>query len=103
MAVAIEHLLPIRAVPYWWGLGYWPLLWIPLVNCSLHSARVDQATFSSESSVSAPKGMTAPTGMATRNSQLQCTVLTFPTSSFTSYVGTPSVTWWATTYSVSLH
>ena len=30
-------------------------------------------------------------------------VLTFPASSFTSYAGTPSMTWQTTTYSVSLH
>ena len=59
--------------------------------------------FPSESGVPAPKGVTAPTGVATRNSQLWCMVLMFPASSFTSYVGTPSVTWQTTTYSVSLH
>ena len=69
----------------------------------VHSARVDQATFSSKSGMPAPKSMTAPTGVATRKSQLWCMVLTFPASSFTSYMGTPSATWWTTTYSVSLH
>ena len=68
----------------------------------VNSARVDRATFSSESGASAPKGVTAPTGVATRNSQLRCMVLTFPASSFTSYAGTPSATWQTTTYSVSL-
>ena len=42
-------------------------------------------------------------GVATRNSQLRCTVLTFPATSFTSYAGTLSATWQTTTYSVSLH
>ena len=67
------------------------------------SARVDQATFSSEIDVPAPKGMTASIGAATRNSQLRCTVLTFPASSFTSYASTSSATWQTTTYSVSLY
>ena len=67
------------------------------------SARVDQAVFSSESSLPAPKGVTAPTGVATRNSQLWCTVLMFPASSFISYAGMPSATWQTTIYSVSLH
>ena len=62
------------------------------------SARVDQAMFSSESGAPTPKGMTDPTGVATRNSQLWCTVLMFPASSFTSYAGMPSVTWQTTTY-----
>ena len=57
----------------------------------VHSTRVDRAMFSSEDSVPAPKGVTAPTGVATRNSQLWCTVLMFPASSFTSYAGTLSV------------
>ena len=64
---------------------------------------MDQTTFSSEIDVPAPKGMTASFRVATRNSQLQCIVLTFPTSSFTSYAGAPFATWWTTTYSVSLH
>ena len=75
---------------------------LPTSN-EVSSTRVDRATFSSESGPPAPKGMTAPTGVATRNSQLWCTVLTFLASSFTSYAGTPSATWQTTTYSVSLH
>ena len=67
------------------------------------STRVDQAVFSSESGAPTPKGLTSPIGVATRNSQLRCTVLTLPVSSFTSYAGMPSATWWTTTYSVSLH
>ena len=67
------------------------------------SARVDQATFSSESSTPNPKGVTDSIGVATRNSWLWCTVLMFPASSFTSYAGMSSVTWQTTTYSVSLH
>ena len=73
------------------------------ISNEVHSTWVDRATFSSKSGVPAPKGMTAPTGVATRNSQLWCMVLTFPTSSFTLYVGTPSVNLWTTAYSVSLH
>ena len=69
----------------------------------VHSTRVDQAMFSSESGVPAPKSVTAPTRVATRKSQLQCMVLMFPASSFTSCAGTPSATWQTTTYSVSLH
>ena len=34
MAVAIEHILPTRVVPFWWGLGYQPHPRIPLVNRS---------------------------------------------------------------------
>ena len=67
------------------------------------STRVDQAVFSSESGAPATKGMASPAGVATRNSQLQCTVLTLPASSFTSYAGMQSATWWTTKYSVSLH
>ena len=39
MVVAIEHLLPSRVVPYWWGLGYQPHPRIPLVNCFLPRMR----------------------------------------------------------------
>ena len=67
------------------------------------STWVDQTMFSSEIDAPAPKGVMASIGAATRNSWLQCMVLTFPTSSFTSYAGTPSATWRTTTYSVSLH
>ena len=58
--------------------------------------RVDRATFSSESGMLAPKGVMAPTRVATRNSQLWWMVLMFPASSFTSYAGMPSATWWTT-------
>ena len=69
----------------------------------VHSARVDRATFASEINTPAPKCMMASTGVATRNSQLWCMVLMFPASSFTSYAGTPSATWWTTTYNNILH
>ena len=46
-------------------------------SSKVNSARVDQATFSSESGAPASKGVTAPTGVATRKSWLQCTVLHF--------------------------
>ena len=72
-------------------------------SSKVSSARMDQAAFSSESGVPTPKGMTAPAGVATRKSQLWCTVLTFPASSFTSCAGMPPATWQTTTYSVSLH
>ena len=39
--------------------------------------KLDQAMFSSESDTPAPKGMTASTGAATKNSQLWCTVFHF--------------------------
>ena len=106
MVVAVEHLLPTRAVPYWFRVS------APSTDPSgkslstsneVRSAKVDQAMFSSEINAPAPKGMTASTGAAIRNSQLWCTVLTFPASSFTSYAGTLSATWQTTTYSVSLH
>ena len=67
------------------------------------STWVNRTMFSSEIDVPTPKGVMASVGVATRNSQLWCMVLTFPTSSFTSYTGTPSATWRTTTYSVSLH
>ena len=67
------------------------------------STQVDLTMFSSEIDAPTPKGVTASFGVATRNSRLQCTVLTFPASSFTSYAGMPSAPWQTTTYSVSLH
>ena len=39
MAVAVEHLLPTQAVPYWQGLGYQPHPQIPLANRSLPQMR----------------------------------------------------------------
>ena len=65
------------------------------------SARVDRTTSSFDTP--APKVVTASFQVATRNSQLWCMVFTLPASSFTSYAGMPSATWWTTTYSVSLH
>ena len=67
------------------------------------SAQVDRTTSSFEIEEPSPKCMTASFGVTTRNSWLWCMVFTLPTSSFTSYAGTPSATWWTTTYSVSLH
>ena len=67
------------------------------------SARMGPAAFFSESDMPASKGVASPVGVATRNSQLWCTVLMLPASSFTSYVGMPSATWWTTMYLVSFH
>ena len=69
----------------------------------VYSTQVDRTTSSFEIDTPAPKGITASFGVATRNSQLWCTVFMLPASSFTSYAGTPSGTWWTTTYSVLLH
>ena len=100
MAVAIEHLLPTRAGLYWRGLGYQPHPWIPLANCSLPPTRYVLQWWIKQCF---PLKVAHPLPRVWHHSQLRCTVLTLPASSFTSYVGMPSATWWTTTYSVSLH
>ena len=56
------------------------------------SAWVDQVAPSSELDLLPPRGVTSPLGVATRKSQLWWTVLTFPPSSHTSYMGMSSAT-----------
>ena len=67
VAVAIEHLLPTQAVPYWYGFRESAPSTEPsgkLLSTwnEVHSARVDRAMFSSESSTPAPKGVMDPQG-----------------------------------------